>query len=419
MKLRKLVFWPHLVIGVVAGLVILVMSVTGVLLMYERQIVEWADRGERVAPSAARMPVEALLAEVSRARGAAPTSLTMRAAPDATALVAFGRDETVLVDPYTGALLGPSAPKARAFFHQVTDLHRWLALEGKHRPIARAVTGASNLVFLLLVLSGIYLWWPRNWTWPNLRPVTWFRGGLRGHARDFNWHNTIGLWTAFPLAIIVASGVVISYPWAGNLVYKIAGSQPPQGPPAGPPRRVPNASRDVPLDGLNLAWQRAERQDPAWRSIAFQIPMSPRARRSPSRSTRAMEASRTDARHSRLTAARAKSAPGRPMRASTPDAAPACGCVSRTPAKSLASPDRPWRASRRAARPCWCGLESLWRGGAGRPGARGGLPGVCAVRYDEISDKCSDLKRPVNRTASILSRQWQDCPRACPCVWTR
>lgn len=277
MKLRKLIFWPHLVIGVVAGLVILVMSATGVLLMYERQIVERADRGVRVAPSAARMPVEALLAEVRRARGAAPTSLTMRAAPDAPALVAFGRDETVLVDPYTGTLLGPSAPKSRAFFHEVTELHRWLALEGKHRPIARAVTGASNLVFLLLVLSGIYLWWPRNWTWPNLRPVAWFRGGLRGHARDFNWHNTIGLWAALPLAIIVASGVVISYPWAGNLVYKIAGSQPPLGPPAGPPRRVPNASRDVPLDGLNLAWQRAERQDPAWRSIAFQIPMSPRA----------------------------------------------------------------------------------------------------------------------------------------------
>ena len=48
----------------------------------------------------------------------------------------------------------------------------------------------------------------------GVRNITWFRGGLRGKARDFNWHNTIGFWSAIPLAIIVAGGVVISYPWA-------------------------------------------------------------------------------------------------------------------------------------------------------------------------------------------------------------
>ena len=49
MKLRKLLFWLHLVTGVVAGSVVLIMSVTGVLLMYEKQMTAWADRGFRVA----------------------------------------------------------------------------------------------------------------------------------------------------------------------------------------------------------------------------------------------------------------------------------------------------------------------------------------------------------------------------------
>jgi uncharacterized iron-regulated membrane protein len=60
--LRKAVFWLHLVAGVVAGVIILVMSATGVLLAYEKQISAWAD-GCRVVPpepGAQRLGVEAL-----------------------------------------------------------------------------------------------------------------------------------------------------------------------------------------------------------------------------------------------------------------------------------------------------------------------------------------------------------------------
>ena len=35
-QLRSVFFWSHLFAGVVAGLIILIMSVTGVLLAYER-----------------------------------------------------------------------------------------------------------------------------------------------------------------------------------------------------------------------------------------------------------------------------------------------------------------------------------------------------------------------------------------------
>jgi|GEM_PF-2469048 len=41
--IRKGLFWLHLIAGVAAGVVILVMSVTGVLLTYERQILAWED----------------------------------------------------------------------------------------------------------------------------------------------------------------------------------------------------------------------------------------------------------------------------------------------------------------------------------------------------------------------------------------
>src|SRR6185503_11868102 len=52
-------------------------------------------------------------------------------------------------------------------------------------------------------------------------------------ARDFNWHHVFGIWSALPLAVVVATAVVFSYPWANDLVYRSVGEQPPQRGPRG------------------------------------------------------------------------------------------------------------------------------------------------------------------------------------------
>lgn len=232
---RTAIFWLHLATGVVAGTVILVMSATGVLLMYERQILEWADRAglehsvelpSPAAPRSPRLPVETLIGSAS----GRPSSVTVQADPSAPVAVSLGRERTVYIHPYTGEVLGGGAPKVRAFFHAVTDWHRWLGRDGEGRDVGRAVTGACNLAFLILVVSGLYLWLPRRWGWAQVRNVLWFRRGLPGKARDFNWHNVIGFWSWGPLVLIVATGVVMSYPWASGLLYRLAGEEPPGAP---------------------------------------------------------------------------------------------------------------------------------------------------------------------------------------------
>ena len=277
-KLRKIIFWCHLPVGVIAGVVILIMCVTGVLLTYEKQITSWADtRGYHSAPPTAetqRLPVETMITKARETRGAAPTAVTLKSDPSAPAEVAFGRETTLFLNPYTGAVLGEGSHKVRSFFRTVTDWHRWLGAKGDNRNVARAITGASNLGFLFLVASGFYLWWPRSWNLKALRNITWFRRGLPAKARDFNWHNVIGFWSAVPLFIVVLSATVISYTWASNLVYRIAGETPPA-PRANQPQQQASNNKDhtpVPLDNLNTAWQRAEQQVGDWRSITLQLP---------------------------------------------------------------------------------------------------------------------------------------------------
>jgi uncharacterized iron-regulated membrane protein len=284
---RRLIFWTHLIVGATVGIVVFVMSFTGVLLAYERQIIAWADTrtydAGPPAPGATRLPIESLIAKVRAERPDLQVgTITVRADAGAPISIGAGRDDLLYVNAYTGAILGGGSPGVRAFFRSVTDWHRWLAMGGDARVFGRAITGACNFGFLFLVVSGPYLWWPRGWSWQKLRTITWFKRGLPSKARDFNWHNTIGFWSCIPLAVIVAAGVVMSYPWANALVYRMVGEDPPvQGRGPGGPGGAARASADAGRTaggadgvGLNALWTRAERFDRSWRTISVRLPNS-------------------------------------------------------------------------------------------------------------------------------------------------
>ena len=105
-----------------AGLVIGVMSVTGVLLAFKRQIVSFAERDVRtVQPptsSGSRLDLDAL---ITKARAAVPegrlSGLILRADPTATVVVNFGRERTVFVNPYTGAVL---SARPKVFWYNIS-----------------------------------------------------------------------------------------------------------------------------------------------------------------------------------------------------------------------------------------------------------------------------------------------------------
>lgn len=298
-SMRKAIFWLHLAAGCVGGAVILLMSLTGVLLMYERQILARVERGPfRVAPPApdARpLPLENLLLAVKAvdAELAAGGTLTVRSDPAEPVEISVGREGSVFVDPYTGRILGRPSGAWRQFFRNVTAWHRWLGMEGGGRTAAKAITGACNLAFLGMIVSGVFLWLPRKWSRRALAPVVWFRGGTSGKARDFNWHNVFGFWCAVPLLIIVITAAPMSYTWANDLLYRLSGSEPVrfgapggrgepgrrEGRPGFSARRDGRGGRDnVPAEmrvaGLNRLWERAVSQQPGWQSISVRMPDS-------------------------------------------------------------------------------------------------------------------------------------------------
>ena len=282
-KARSILFWVHLMVGVVTGVVVLAMSLTGTLLAFQRQLLDWsASRHVVAAEGATRLPLDSV---VAIGRGSVPADVpisTVTIRRDADAPVTFGLSARryAYVDPYTGAVLPPN-PTLQGFFFETERWHRAMSLgEGLRGKPGVTITGAANLGFLFLIISGALLWIPRQASWRAVRAVLLFERGVRGRRRDWNWHHVLGVWFAPVLFFLVLSGVFISYRWPTDLLGRAFGEAPAaearSGSGAGPAAlrgersEAPSASVATPHFGDIAA--RAAAEVPGWHSIQLRMP---------------------------------------------------------------------------------------------------------------------------------------------------
>lgn len=256
MNVKRIIFWAHLIAGVLAGVIIFTMSATGVLLTYERQMIDMAERSYFVepAPDQAPLTLDQLSESVTQATGGKQgVSLVFSDTPKSPVVAKISRNEQLLIDPYTGKVLGEGATGLRQFFSAVTDFHRWLALSGDSRETGKGIVGAANILFLFIIVSGIYIWLPKVWRWNLIKFKLMFRRNLpNAKARDYNWHNVLGIWMMIPLFFIATTAVVFSYSWANKLVYQVYGEEAPtrRGPPG---NAAPSASSGTSQTALETA----------------------------------------------------------------------------------------------------------------------------------------------------------------------
>lgn len=290
-SIRKVFFWTHLSIAVCAGAVILLMAATGLLLAFEAQIQGFADReARRVEPVAgsAAAAVESVLAGIAKERAELRvSSVTLRRDPAEAMSLALGRAGVLYVDPYRARVNGAGAAGVRRALRTVTDLHRYLAASGEKRAVGKAVTGVANVAFLVLLLSGMYLWIPRVLRSSAFRNALWFRRELTAKARDFNWHHVFGIWAVVPLVVVVVSATVMSFASVSSFVSSIGAPPEARGErtaAGGGARRAdtkpssPAGTSEAPelatldLTGLDRALARARAEVPGWQSMTVRLP---------------------------------------------------------------------------------------------------------------------------------------------------
>lgn len=251
--LRSVLFRLHWSLGLTAGLVLVLVAMTGALMSYEEALGEWADRDRAFVQvqDRPRLGPEALIARVEAQRpGLKVNTLTLSDDPARSPRIRFAMEDkksarpaSAYLDPYDGRDLG--APRLETAFATIRDLHRWLLLPGEGKGWGRSITGASAIALLIFLGTGLYLRWPKIHSWriwlkPNL--------GRPGRPRWWSLHTIAGTWLLPVYAVIALSGLYWSYDWYRDAATWVLTGEGPRARPA----RTPGRAKEPPA--LDKAW---------------------------------------------------------------------------------------------------------------------------------------------------------------------
>jgi uncharacterized iron-regulated membrane protein len=208
--LRKALFQIHLWTGIGLGLYILLMSVTGSVLIFRRELARSLAREPRVLAGSGLRMTEYELKQVAGRDypGYEVTRVSLRKNADQAAEIWLERRENKLqrlFNPYTGVDLGDSIRPSFRFLLWLVDLHDNLLVAHA----GRALNAAGGAFTLLAGLTGAVIWWPGTANWRGSLSFRW-----KANPKGLNWtlHSALGFWTFGFFFMWAVSGIYLSIP---------------------------------------------------------------------------------------------------------------------------------------------------------------------------------------------------------------
>jgi uncharacterized iron-regulated membrane protein len=209
--IRKLLFQIHLWMGVGVGIYVVVISLSGSALVFNREIggkyfhraIRVAsDKGSRLRMFELRQRVQRLYPAYEILTVNEPQNADQ---PDAVILEDRNKRVERLFDPYSGADLGDPVSTLGHALGWLADLHDNL-LSGL---TGRTLNGIGSLLLVLLALTGTVIWWPGSKNWRRSTTIQW-----RARFARVNWdlHSAIGFWSFLFVLIWGISGICLCFP---------------------------------------------------------------------------------------------------------------------------------------------------------------------------------------------------------------
>ncbi|WP_420147554.1 PepSY-associated TM helix domain-containing protein [Spirosoma sp.] len=211
----------HLWLGLGSGLIVFIVALTGSLLVFEEELepILYAQFHTITPPAnARRLPLDSLVtAATTRFPGKKVSRIEIEPEPDRTVIIGIQQSKkakdvlSVAVDPYTAQIADYRQEEA-AFFSVVLRLHRYLCLGDT----GKIITGISCSAFLIIMLSGLILWWPNRKNRKQRFTIKW-----NATFKRLNWdlHAIFGFYVLPFVFLIASTGLVWSYKWVNNLLF--------------------------------------------------------------------------------------------------------------------------------------------------------------------------------------------------------
>ncbi len=207
---RQIVFQVHLWVGVIVGLYMLAISISGSVLVFQRELTSDAPTLRTEPARSNGLTYGQIVDELQRGKPALVLqSIDLRSSERRVVTLTFranGRERVYCVDREGGQVVGDADLQRR---HPVMV---WL--EKLHNELLGGSAGATAngfgaLLLVLLCITGLVIWWPGRRVWPRAVTVKWQAGWRR---INFDLHSAVGFWTVVILLMWGLTGAYFIFP---------------------------------------------------------------------------------------------------------------------------------------------------------------------------------------------------------------
>lgn len=266
---KRVMAWLHLWLGLASGIIVVIVSLTGCIYVFENEIRDFIEDWRFVQPQEKTflLPSQLITIADNTMKGKHATSVTFGEKNEAAIVGYFtqkkeekdkegkvkksdvakneigkgktlergkakekGKEEkpkkrksgiftSVYMNPYTGEVLNVksvSRSDSPDFFRFILNGHRalWLPYD-----IGRPIVGVAVLIFVFLLISGIVLWWPTKWI-KSIRDKSFKIKWSASFKRvNYDMHNVLGFYSMLFLLFISITGLVWSFNWWSQSLY--------------------------------------------------------------------------------------------------------------------------------------------------------------------------------------------------------
>jgi uncharacterized iron-regulated membrane protein len=234
---RKFFFWLHKWLGLITGVIVFIVSITGCINVFsdelkayfyrDRMYVTAPEQGHFQSFTELRDQAQQALGssyKITRCEiypGGDRTWIFRAALTDKQGIGYWNYNKyyyRIYMNPYTGEVVHVE-DTLNEFFQLMLSLHRNLLLGDT---VGGIVTGSSALVFFILLITGLLLWFPRKWKKKALKRGLALKLNVGKKRLIYDLHNVFGFYILIPALLISVTGMVFAFDWADRSVQYVA-----------------------------------------------------------------------------------------------------------------------------------------------------------------------------------------------------
>tara|TARA_R110000868_G_scaffold146220_2_gene366953 strand:+ start:6397 stop:7536 length:1140 start_codon:yes stop_codon:yes gene_type:complete len=272
-NLKKGIKKIHLWLGLSSGIIVFIIAITGCLYAFQEEIQNLTEEYRFVQEQQSPFLPPSQLLKIAQKQLPTKTihALKYNRKTDAAEAIFFHYEPTyyytTYLNPYSGKVL-KTVDNETGFFHFILDGHYYLWLPDQ---IGQVVVATATLLFLILIISGFILWYPKNKNAAKQRFTFKWKKGMKWKRKNYDLHNITGFYVLLIAFIFAITGLIWGFQWFAFSYYKVLGGEKSlvYVEPLSKVTREQKSASAIPLD---IIWFKMIKEHPKAESIELHPP---------------------------------------------------------------------------------------------------------------------------------------------------